>query len=149
MTPEEKLQSLGYELVTHTPGVPAMAIGKITGNLLYLSGTTPDPKKWAGRIGDTYTVEQGYDAAKECAVNQLMMAWSVLGDLSRITQVVKALGMINCVPGFTDTPAVMHGYSEFMHEVLGDAGVHARSAIGMQALPGDAPIEVETIFEIK
>jgi len=152
MTPEEKLQALGYEMKTHTAFSPAMAVGKITGNLLYLSGTTPpetDGTVWAGRLGETYTVEEGYRAARETAVQQLMMAWSVLGDLGRIKQVVKVLGMINCVPGFTDTPAVMHGFSDLYFEVLGEKGQHARSAVGMQALPGNAPIEVESIFEIE
>jgi enamine deaminase RidA (YjgF/YER057c/UK114 family) len=152
MTPEEKLQSLGYEMKTHTAFSPAMAVGKITGNLLYLSGTTPpekDGKAWSGRVGETYSVEEGYQAARETAVQQLMMAWSVLGDLSRIKQVVKVLGMVNCAPGFTDTPAVMHGFSDLYYEVLGEKGQHARSAVGMQALPGDVPIEVETIFEIE
>ncbi|MGH2560016.1 MAG: RidA family protein [Thermomicrobiales bacterium] len=152
MTPEEKLKELGYDLQPLKPGGnPAMAPGVITGNLLYLSGATPpasDGKPWAGRVGDTYTVEEGYQAARACAVQQLTMAKSVLGDLSRITRVVKVLGMVNCVPGFPDTPAVMHGFSELLYEVLGEAGRHARSAVGMQALPGDAPIEVETIFEI-
>lgn len=151
MTPEEKLKELGYELTEHKAFTPAMAVGKITGNLLFLSGTTPpsrDGKTWQGRIGETYSVEEGYQAARECAVAQLAMAKTVLGDLSRITQVVKVLGMINCVPGFGETPQVMHGFSDLLYEVLGDAGRHARSAVGMQALPSNAPIEVETIFEI-
>ena len=67
----------------------------------------------------------------------------------RPEQVVKVLGMVNCAPGFTDTPKVMHGFSELLYEVLGERGRHARSAVGMQALPGDVPIEVETIFEIE
>jgi enamine deaminase RidA (YjgF/YER057c/UK114 family) len=151
VTPEEKLKELGYELTEHKAFTPAMAVGKITGNLLFLSGTTPpsrDGKTWQGRIGETYSVEEGYQAARECAVAQLAMAKTVLGDLSRITQVVKVLGMINCVPGFGETPQVMHGFSDLLYEVLGDAGRHARSAVGMQALPSNAPIEVETIFEI-
>ena len=153
MSPEEKLAELGYTLQTPNPYPPAMVPGKIVGNLLYLSGATPPNRfgtTWKGRVGETYTVEQGYQAAREVAVVQLEMAKHVLGgDLGRIKQVVKVLGMVNCAPGFTDTPAVMHGFSELLHEVLGERGRHARSAVGMQALPGDVPIEVETIFEIE
>ncbi len=151
MSPEEKLKQLGYELKPRESFAPAMAIGKITGNLLYLSGATPsdkDGKPWVGRVGETYTVEEGYEAARLTAVAQLEMAWTVLGDLGRIKQVVKVLGMVNCVPGFPDTPAVMHGFSDLYLEVLGEKGKHARSAVGLQALPGNTPIEVETIFEI-
>lgn len=152
MTPEEKLAQLGIELPEVGPYAnPAMTAGVITGNLLYLSGATPpgfSGETWRGRIGETYTVEEGYQAARECAIQQLAQAKAVLGDLNRIVRVVKVLGMVNCVPGFTQTPQVMHGFSELMHEVFGDRGVHARSAVGMQALPADAPIEVETIFEI-
>ncbi|MDP9472032.1 MAG: RidA family protein [Chloroflexota bacterium] len=151
MTPEERLKEMGIELQEATSFHPAMAVGVITGNLLYLSGTTPPDrpdKQWRGRVGETYTVEEGYQAARECAIQQLAMAKTVLGDLSRIRRVVKALGMVNSPPGFSDHPRVMHGYSELMHEVLGERGVHARSAVGMQGLPSNAPIEVETIFEI-
>ena len=153
MTPVEKLKELGYELQEPIPYPPAMTAGKIVGNLLFLSGATPPNRfgtTWKGRVGDTYTVEQGYQAAREVAVVQLEMAKHVLGgDLGRIKQVVKVLSMVNCAPSFTDTPAVMHGFSEMLYEVLGEKGRHARSAVGMQALPGDVPIEVETIFEIE
>ena len=152
MTPEERLKEMGIELQEATSFHPAMAVGVITGNLLYLSGTTPpdrSDKQWRGRVGETYSVEEGYQAARECAIQQLAMAKTVLGDLSRIRRVVKVLGMVNCAPGFGDQPRVMHGFSELMHEVLGERGVHARSAVGMQGLPSNAPIEVETIFEIE
>jgi enamine deaminase RidA (YjgF/YER057c/UK114 family) len=152
MTPEEKLKSLGFELKKRESFAPAMAVGKITGNLLYLSGATPpdkDGKPWNGRVGETYSVEEGYEAARLTAVAQLEMAWSILGDLGRIKQVVKVLGMVNCAPGFTETPAVIHGFSDLYLEVLGEKGKHARSAVGLQALPGNSPIEVETIFEIE
>ena len=151
MTPEEKLKELGVELPEATSRHPAMALGVVTGNLLYLSGATPPDRpdgQWRGRIGETYSVDEGYQAARECAIQQLAMAKAVLGDLSRIRRVVKVLGMVNCVPGFTETPRVMHGFSDLLLEVLGERGVHARSAVGMQALPADAPVEVETIFEI-
>ena len=151
MTPEEKLKELGIELAKPSTFHPAMAPGVITGNLLYLSGATPPNRNgtpWNGRVGETYSVAEGYQAARECAIQQLSMAKGVLGELSRIKRVVKVLGMVNCVPGFTDSPAVMHGFSELMHSVLGEAGIHARSAIGVQALPANVPIEVETIFEI-
>lgn len=153
MTPEEKLEALGYTLQEPNAYPPAMVAGKIVGNLLYLSGATPPSRfgtTWKGRVGETYTVQEGYQAARETAVVQLEMAKHVLGgDLGRIKQVVKVLGMVNCAPSFTDTPAVMHGFSELLYEVLGERGRHARSAVGMQALPGDVPVEVETIFEIE
>jgi enamine deaminase RidA (YjgF/YER057c/UK114 family) len=152
VTPEEKLKELGYELKEAVMPFPWMAAGKIAGNLLYLSGATPPPRRdgqpWKGRVGETYSVEEGYQAARECAVLQLAAAKSVLGELSRIKQVVKVLGMVNCTPGFTQTPQVMHGFSELLFDVLGERGKHARSAVGLQALPNDVPVEVETIFEI-
>ncbi|MDQ3045038.1 MAG: RidA family protein, partial [Chloroflexota bacterium] len=126
MTPEEKLKELGIELARPSTSHPAMAPGVIAGNLLYLSGATPPNRNgtpWSGRVGETYSVADGYQAARECAIQQLSMAKGVLGELSRIKRVVKVLGMVNCIPGFTETPAVMHGFSELMHSVLGDAGV--------------------------
>jgi len=152
MTPEEKLEELGIELTEAKPGHPAMAIGVVTGNLLYLSGATPpdrDGQPWQGRVGETYTVEEGYQAARGCAIQQLSMAKTMLGELSRVKRVVKVLGMVNSAPGFADQPKVMHGFSELMLEVFGERGIHARSAVGMQGLPGNAPIEVEAIFEIE
>jgi enamine deaminase RidA (YjgF/YER057c/UK114 family) len=150
VTPEEKLKELGYEL-EHKTGGKVVLPGVITGNLLYLSGSTPGRggKVWNGRVGETYTTEEGYQAAREVAVIQLEQAKSVLGELSRIKRVVKVLGMVNCVPGFTETPQVMHGFSDLLFEVFGENGRHARSAVGLQALPSNVPIEVETIFEIE
>jgi enamine deaminase RidA (YjgF/YER057c/UK114 family) len=151
MTPEERLTALGIALPEATSGHPAMAIGVISGNVLYLSGTTPpglSGRSWQGRVGETSSVEEGYQAARECAIQQLAMAKAVLGELHRIRRVVKVLGMVNCAPGFAQTPQVMHGFSALLQAVLGERGVHARSAIGVQALPVNAPVEVETIFEI-
>jgi enamine deaminase RidA (YjgF/YER057c/UK114 family) len=152
VTPEEKLKEMGIELPELSPGHPAMAPGVITGNLLYLSGSTPparDGVPWDGRVGEAYTVEEGYQAARLCAVQQLAQAKAVLGDLGRVRRVVKVLGMVNCAPGFGQTPQVVHGFSELLLEVFGERGVHARSAVGLQALPSNVPIEVETIFEIE
>ena len=146
--PEAKLNDLGIELKEASLAHPAMAVGVVTGNLLYLSGSTPSDPRWRGRVGDALSVDDGYQAARDCAINQLSAAKTVLGDLGRITRVVKVLGMVNTVPGFTDTPAVIHGVSELYLEVFGDNGIHARSAVGLQSLPADVSVEVETIFEI-
>jgi enamine deaminase RidA (YjgF/YER057c/UK114 family) len=148
MTPEEKLKEMGIELPEAKTFHPAVALGVVTGNLLYCCGSTPGDKSLKGRVGDVYTTEEGYAAARDCAIQQLAIAKAVLGDLSRITRVVKVLGMVNSAPGFGETPQVVHGASEFYYEVFGEAGKHARSAVGMQALPSEVPVEIETIFEI-
>ena len=146
--PDERLKELGITLGEKTTFHPAVALGVITGNLLYLSGSTPSDPRFTGRVGETLTVEEGYAAARDCAINQVAVAKSVLGDLGRVRRVVKVLGMVNAAPGFPDTPAVVHGASELFFAVFGERGVHARSAVGLQALPSDVAVEIETIFEI-
>ncbi len=148
--PDQKLQELGIVLDEKTTFHPAVAIGVISGNQLYLSGSTPtDPAIKKGRVGEELTVEEGYQAARDCAINQIAAAKTVLGDLGRVKRVVKVLGMVNAAPHFPDTPAVIHGASELFYEVFGEKGVHARSAVGLQALPSNVAVEVETIFEIE
>ncbi len=147
--PDDKLKELGIEIEEKTTFHPAVALGVISGNLLYLSGSTPSDPRWKGRVGEALTVEEGYQAARDCTINQIAAAKSVLGDLGRIKRVVKVLGMVNAAPNFPDTPAVVHGASELYFDVFGEKGVHARSAVGLQALPSDVAVEIETIFEIE
>ena len=147
--PDDKLKELGIEIEEKTTFHPAVALGVISGNLLYLSGSTPSDPRWKGRVGEALTVEEGYQAARDCTISQIAAAKSVLGDLGRIKRVVKVLGMVNAAPNFPDTPAVVHGASELYFDVFGEKGVHARSAVGLQALPSDVAVEIETIFEIE
>lgn len=150
MTPEERLTELGIELPDMSTFHPAVELGVLTGNnMLYLSGSVPGDKSLKGRVGEVYTTEEGYAAARDCAIQQIAIAKSVLGDLSRIKRVVKLLGMVNAAPGFGETPQVIHGATELYYEVFGDKGKHARSAVGLQALPSEVPVEIETIFEIE
>jgi enamine deaminase RidA (YjgF/YER057c/UK114 family) len=150
MTPEEKLQEMGIEISEAKPFHPAVALGVVTdSNMLYVSGSVPGDKSLKGRVGERYSTEEGYAAARDCAIQQIAIAKSVLGDLSRIKRVVKVLGMVNAAPGFAETPQVVHGASELYYEVFGEKGQHARSAVGMQALPSEVPVEIETIFEIE
>ena len=148
MTPEEKLKQLGYQLspveVGNRPLIPWVR----TGNLLFLSGRTPGGN-WKGQVGKDYTTQQAYQAARECAVGQLSAAKAALGELSKVKRVVKVLGMVNCVSGFGEQPQVINGFSDLLVEVFGEAGRHARSAVGMAGLPGNAPVEVEVIFEVE
>ncbi len=147
--PDDKLKQLGIEIEEKTTFHPAVALGVISGNLLYLSGSTPSDPRWKGRVGEALTVEEGYQAARDCTINQIAAAKSVLGDLGRIKRVIKVLGMVNAAPNFPDTPAVVHGASELYFAIFGEKGVHARSAVGLQALPSDVAVEIETIFEIE
>ena len=151
MTAAEKLRDLGITLPSAPAAVGAYAPWVRTGNLLYLSGAGPnwDGKTWQGQLGKEYTTAEGYDAALGCALNLLSAAQSALGDLGRVRQVVKVLGMVNCVPGWTEQPQVINGCSELFVAIFGERGQHARSAVGMAGLPGGIPVEIEVIFEVE
>lgn len=121
------------------------------GNLLFMSGNTPGPD-WTpkGKVGRDLSIEQGYDAARRVGLIMLAKVRAALGSLDRVKRVVKVLGMVNAAEGFGDTPKVVNGFSDLMVEVFGETvGKHARSAVGMAALPGNAPVEVEMILEVE
>ncbi|MBA26131.1 MAG: hypothetical protein CL749_03320 [Chloroflexi bacterium] len=149
---ESRLQELGITL----PDSPAPLANYVpvvrTGNLIYLSGVGPmaksDGSEYKGKLGDNLSVDEGYDAARLTAVNLIARLKGYLGDLDRVTQIVKLLSMVNATPDFTEPPAVSNGCSDLMVEVFGDRGRHARSAIGVATLPGGIPIEIELIAEI-
>lgn len=152
MTPEEKLTSLGLVL----PEVPVPVANYVpyrwAGNLLYLSGQgpkRPDGTYRPGRLGRDATIEEAYEDARLTGLNLLAVAKSALGELSRIEAVVKLLGMINAEPDFSDHPKVINGCSDLLVEVLGDAGRHARSAVGMGSLPNRMTVEIEAILLVR
>ncbi|HAE74252.1 MAG TPA: LysR family transcriptional regulator [Candidatus Aquiluna sp.] len=147
---EQRLSELGLTLPeVATPAgsyLPAM----ISGNLVFTAGQIPviEGKLMAtGKLGAEITVEYGAEIAQRCALNALAAVKSVIGDLDRVKQVVKIVGFVSSVPEFTSQPAVINGASEFLQQVFGDAGKHARSAVGVSVLPLDAPVEIELIVE--
>jgi enamine deaminase RidA (YjgF/YER057c/UK114 family) len=123
----------------------------ISGGLLHVGGHGPvaaDGSMITGKVGTDVDLDTAKHAARLTGLQLLAAARVELGSLDRITRVVKVFGMVNCAPGFTNTPAVINGCSELFHEVFGEAGVHTRSAVGMAELPFDIATEIETIFEI-
>ncbi len=151
MTPEERLRELGH-VFPLAPKSIANYVGSVqTGKLLFLSGKGPDlagGRRWQGKLGADYTIEEGYTAARDTMLNLLAVIKEDVGDLSRVSRVVKVLGMVNSAPDFTDQPKVINGASDLLVEVFGDRGRHARSAVGMTALPGGIPVEIEMIVEL-
>ena len=150
--PEARLKELG--IVLAAPGAPiANYVNAVqTGNLLFLAGKGPlpqDGKEVVGRLGKDMTIEQGYQAARSTAIAHLAVLKKELGDLKRVKRIVKVLGMVNSDPAFTQQPAVINGYSDLMVAVFGERGKHARSAVGMNTLPGGIPVEVEVVVEIE
>jgi enamine deaminase RidA (YjgF/YER057c/UK114 family) len=121
------------------------------GNLLFMAGNTPGAQ-WMpkGKVGKDLTVEQGYQAARQAGVILLAKVKTALGSLDRVKRIVKVLGMVNSADGLAEQPKVVNGFSDLMIEVFGEPiGKHARSAVGMAALPGNAPVEVEMILEVE
>jgi enamine deaminase RidA (YjgF/YER057c/UK114 family) len=119
------------------------------GNLLFVSGNTSREFEPKGKVGKDLTTDQGYQAARHAGLLFLAKVRASLGSLDRVKRVVKVFGMVNAADGFGDTPKVMNGFSDLMVEVFGESvGKHARSAVGMAALPGNAPVEVEAILEV-
>jgi enamine deaminase RidA (YjgF/YER057c/UK114 family) len=151
MRVEATLNGLGLELPP-TPRPAANYVGAVqTGNLLFVSGHGPtqDGKiVYTGKVGKDLSVEDGYAAARLVALNCLASAKSAIGDLDRITRVVKILGMVNCSEDFGDQPKVINGASDLLVQLFGESGRHARSAVGMQALPFGIAVEIEMIFEV-
>lgn len=151
-SPEEKLLQMGITLPA-TPNPAANYVNAVrTGNLIFLAGKgpgMPDGKYITGKVGVDLTVEQGYEAAKRVAINQLAVLKHELGDLGKVKRVVKVLGMINSAPDFTEHSKVMNGFSDMMVAVFGEAGKHARSSVGMCSLPFNIAVEVELIVEVE
>ena len=122
------------------------------GNLLFLAGkgpTKPDGSNITGKVGKDLTIEQGYEAARLTAINHLAVLKAELGSLNKVKRIVKVLGMVNCVESFGDQPKVINGYSDLMVEIFGENGKHARSAVGMYALPSNIAVEVEVVVEVE
>jgi enamine deaminase RidA (YjgF/YER057c/UK114 family) len=151
MTASERLAQLGLTLPPVASPVAAYIPAVLTGNYVYTSGQLPfvDGKlQGTGKVGDSVTVEEAAGLARTCALNALAAAASVAGGLDAITRIVKVTCFVSSAPGFTGQAQVANGASEFLIEVLGDAGRHARSAVGMAVLPLDSPVEVELIAEV-
>lgn len=145
--PEAKIKELGITLPEVGQPMGTYVKWRQVGNVLYLAGNGPDV---FGKVGADLTVEEGYQAARETGIEILAVLKAATGgDLSRIKQFVKVLGMVNSAPDFTKHPAVINGFSDLMVEVFGEAGKHARSAVGVAALPNDIAVEIEVIVELK
>ncbi len=149
---EARLKELG--IVLPTPPAPAANYVPYTigGDLVFIAGQIPfvdGEVKHKGRLGAEISVEQGRAIARICALNVLAQAKAACGgDLDRVKRCLKVVGFVSCVDGFDRQPEVMNGASDLFVEVLGEAGRHARSAVGTNALPRNVPVEVEAIFEI-
>lgn len=151
MGAETRLKQLGIEL----PSLPTPMANYVravrVGNLLFLSGHGPQKNgqlTFLGKVGRDLSVEEGQQAARLVGLNLLASTRGALGSLDRVKRIVKVLGMVNSADGFGDQPKVINGFSDLMVEVFGEAGRHARSAVGMAALPMGIAVEIEMIAEV-
>ena len=152
VTPEERLAELGLQLPEPSAPVAAYVPAVRTGNLVYISGQGPvrdGAFVYTGKVGSDVSLEQAQDAARITCLNGLAALKAEIGDLGNVTRVVKLLVMVNSAPGFDKQPLVGNGASELLQEIFGDAGRHARSAVGMAELPLSMPGELEFIFEVR
>lgn len=150
-TPYDRLKQLGLELPRPTTPLANYVPFVMANGFLYLSGQGPrrsDGSLSTGKVGATVSTEQAYLDAQLTGLNLLATAHHALGDLGRIRRVVKLLGMVNAVPDYTDHPKVINGCSDLFVNVLGEAGRHARSAVGMGSLPGMMSVEIEAILQV-
>ena len=149
---EAKLKEMGIELPAAVTPVANYVPAVRTGNLVFLSGHGPNKEDGSlitGKIGSDLTTEQGYQAARRVAIGLLGSLKVVIGDLDKVERVVKLLGLVNCTPEFADQPKVINGASDFLVDVFGDRGKHARSAVGTNALPLNIAVEIEMIVEVE
>jgi len=148
MEVENKLKAMGLELPASGSAPPGRAGAVKVGNILFVGGHTPG-RSHIGKLGADFTVEQGYEGARIACLNCLSDVKAVLGDLDKVKRIAKLLCMVNSAPDFGQQPQVANGATDLLRELYGDAGSHARSAVGMAALPNGACIEIEMIMEVE
>jgi enamine deaminase RidA (YjgF/YER057c/UK114 family) len=151
--PEARIQELHITLPAPAKPVAKYKTAVLAGNILYISGHGPtkvsEKTPLTGRVGDTLTRDQGAECARAVGINILATVKAAIGSLDKVKRLIKTLGMVNSTPDFGEHPAVINGFSILMAEVFGDdAGVGARSAVGMGSLPANIPVEIECIFEV-
>lgn len=149
---DKKLKELNIELIAPTTPVANYVKAVRTGNLLFLSGHGPskaDGTSIKGKVGKDLTIEEGYAAARQTGISILSTLKNEIGDLNKVKRIVKVLGMVNCTSDFTEQPKVINGFSDLMVAVFGEKGKHARSAVGMNALPSNITVEIEIVIELE
>lgn len=150
-TPEQRLAALGLELPQVAKPLAAYVPAMRSGSLVFTSGQLPTvggALLKSGKVGAEVAADEAKQLAERCALNALAAVKAEIGELSRVRQVVKVVGFVASAPDFTGQPGVVNGASELLGKVFGAAGTHARSAVGVAALPLDAPVEVEIVVEI-
>jgi enamine deaminase RidA (YjgF/YER057c/UK114 family) len=148
---EARLTELGYTLPPPPPPAGNYLPATRSGNLMWLAGVgsrRADGSRITGKLGADLTIQQGYEAARWCALNLLTRMKAELGDLDRISRILKVVGMVNSAPDFTEQAQVVDGASDLFAELFGDRGRHSRSAPGMGALPGNTAVIVECVIEV-
>ncbi|CAN5511581.1 MAG: RidA family protein [Nocardioidaceae bacterium] len=151
MTPEERLAELGLSVPEVAKPVAVYVPAVRTGNYVYTSGQLPmrdGELMMAGKVGAEVSPEQAVECARQCALNAIAAVRAEVGELSAVVRVVKVVAFVASVPEFTGQPGIANGASELLGDVFGDAGRHARSAVGVSVLPLDAPVEVEMTVEV-
>ena len=151
-SPEQNLKSLGIMLPKQSDPIANYVNYVRTGNLIYFSGTGPaieDQGYVKGKLGKDLTIDQGREAARITGINMIANLKNAIGDLNKVKRIVKVLGMVNSAENFTDQPKVINGFSDLMVAVFGEKGKHARSAVGMMALPMNMAVEIEMIVEVE
>ncbi len=151
MTPEEKLAQLGFQLPPALPPRGNYVTYRRVGDLIYLAGhgpRLPDNTYRLGKLSRAEQIPQAYADAQLTALNMLSTIKDAVGELSRVTAIVKLLGLVNSAPDFTEHPKVINGCSDLLVDILGDAGRHARSAFGVASLPNGMTVEIEAIVQI-
>lgn len=152
MSYEARIKELGIKLPEAAKPLAAYVPAVKEGNYIYTSGQIPlvaGELKFKGKLGKELSVEQGYEAAKTCAINCLAAIKGVVGSLDNIEKIIKIVGFVNSAPGFVDQPKVVNGASELIGSIFGTAGEHSRSAVGVAELPIDSAVEVEMIVKVK
>ena len=147
-TPYDRLKTLGIVLPPAPPPIANFVTHVAEGNLLFLSGQGPTEsggRIFTGKVGDDVSIEEAYDHAKLTGINLISVMHEALGDLRRVTRVIKLLGMVNATADFEDHPAVINGCSDLLNAVFGERGIHARFAVGFGSLPNRITVEIEAI----